>query len=46
MECRCYKGGEGRTKMKRLKYAGRDFAALVLSAAVIAAVYLVQGLVL
>jgi len=46
MECRCYKGGEGRTKMKQLKYAGRDFAALMLSAAVVAGVFLVQGLVL
>ncbi len=27
MEARCYRGGEGRTKMKPLKYAGRDFAA-------------------
>lgn len=27
MEARCYKGGEGRTKMKPLKYKGRDFLA-------------------
>ena len=27
MEARCYHGGEGRTKMKPLKYAGRDHAA-------------------
>ena len=27
MEARCYRGGEGRTKMKPLKYAGRDFIA-------------------
>ncbi len=27
MEARCYRGGEGRTKMKPLKYAKRDFAA-------------------
>jgi len=46
MECRCYKGGEGRTKMKRLRYAGRDFAAFMLSAALVAGVYVVQGLVL
>ncbi|MEG2059971.1 MAG: energy-coupling factor transporter transmembrane component T [Lachnospiraceae bacterium] len=25
MESRCYRGGEGRTKMKPLKYAGRDY---------------------
>jgi energy-coupling factor transport system permease protein len=31
MEARCYRGGEGRTKMKPLKYASRDiFAYLVL----------------
>ena len=36
MESRCYHGGEGRTRMKKLKYAGRDFAALVLGAAVLA----------
>jgi energy-coupling factor transport system permease protein len=46
MECRCYRGGEGRTKMKQLKYAGRDFAAFMLAAALVAGVYLVQGLVL
>ncbi len=27
MEARCYRGGEGRTKMKPLRYHGRDFAA-------------------
>lgn len=27
MECRCYQGGEGRTKMKLLRYTSRDFAA-------------------
>lgn len=27
MECRCYHGGEGRTKMKLLRYARRDFVA-------------------
>ena len=25
MECRCYQGGEGRTKMKLLRYMRRDF---------------------
>ena len=28
MECRCYKGGDGRTKLKVLKLAPRDFIAL------------------
>ncbi len=27
MEARCYHGGEGRTQMKPLRYAGRDYAA-------------------
>ncbi len=27
MECRCYQGGEGRTRMKRLRTAPRDWAA-------------------
>lgn len=38
MECRCYHGGEGRTRMKQLKYSGRDAAAFLLLAVVIAAV--------
>ena len=28
MECRCYHGGEGRTKLHVLQYAPRDWAAL------------------
>ena len=36
MESRCYHGGEGRTRMKQLKFAFRDLAALVLGAAVLA----------
>ena len=27
MEARCYRGGEGRTRMKPLHYAGRDYRA-------------------
>lgn len=30
MEARCYHGGDGRTKMKPLKYRGRDFLAFLL----------------
>ena len=29
MECRCYHGGEGRTRMKKLKFASRDVLALL-----------------
>ncbi len=40
MEARCYRGGDGRTKMKPLRYQGRDYAAyacmLVYFAAVVA----------
>ena len=38
MECRCYQGGEGRTKLKVLKYARRDAATLLLGAALVAVV--------
>lgn len=30
MECRCYRGGEGRTRMKQLQIHGRDIAASVI----------------
>ena len=32
MECRCYHGGEGRTKLRILKYHGRDFVAMTMVA--------------
>jgi len=38
MESRCYHGGEGRTRMKTLKTAPRDYIALICGAIVIAAV--------
>ncbi len=38
MECRCYQGGEGRTKMKLLRYTRRDFSAFALLAGLVAAV--------
>lgn len=38
MEARCYHGGEGRTKMKPLKYASRDFAAYAVLAVYLAGV--------
>jgi energy-coupling factor transport system permease protein len=37
MESRCYHGGEGRTRMKRLSMAGIDFAAVSFGALVLAA---------
>lgn len=40
MECRCYQGGKGRTRMKQLKFHGRDFVALFLVMLVLAGVIL------
>ena len=37
MECRCYHDGEGRTRMKVLRFSGRDAAAFALCAAMLAA---------
>ena len=38
MEARCYRGGEGRTKMKPLRYRGRDLSAYAVMFAYVAAV--------
>ncbi len=38
MESRCYHGGEGRTRMKRLIMAGRDYLALAVGLCLLAAV--------
>lgn len=42
MECRCYRGGEGRTRMKQLHMGGRDAVALLVMAAAFAAVILLN----
>ncbi len=34
MECRCYHGGEGRTRLRQLKYKGADYATLFLFLAI------------
>lgn len=36
MECRCYNGGSGRTRLRQLKSAPRDYAALFVTAAFLA----------
>lgn len=36
MESRCYHGGEGRTRMKQLRFAGRDYGALAAGALLVA----------
>ena len=38
MECRCYQGGEGRTKMKLLRYHRNDLCAFGIGAAMVAVV--------
>ncbi len=40
MECRCYQGGKGRTRMKQLKMHSRDFVAIFVVALVLAGVIL------
>ena len=42
MECRCYHGDSGRTRMKKLTFAFRDGAALALGAAVLAGVLVLR----
>ena len=44
MECRCYRGGEGRTRMKQLKWGWRDLAAALIIVALIAGVILLNRL--
>ncbi len=44
MECRCYQGGEGRTKMKLLRYKVWDFGAFAIGAALIAGIIILRSL--
>ncbi|MGN1417287.1 MAG: energy-coupling factor transporter transmembrane component T, partial [Oscillospiraceae bacterium] len=43
MECRCYKGGEGRTKLKTLKSGGADYAAMSVSLLFLAGVFVTNA---
>ncbi len=43
MECRCYQGGEGRTKMKLLHYHRTDFVAFGSGAVLVAAVVILRS---
>ena len=45
MECRCYHGGEGRTRLKQLHIALRDFIALLVTAVFLAGVILINRIV-
>lgn len=42
MESRCYHGGEGRSRMKQLRFERRDYAALILGALILAAVIVLK----
>jgi len=44
MTCRCYRGGDGRTRLKQLKSAPRDYVALILTFAVLAVVLVMNRL--
>lgn len=44
MECRCYHGGEGRTRMKQLKMAPRDFIALTLALIFLIGIFMLRKL--
>lgn len=43
MECRCYRGGEGRTRMKQLRTGPADIAALTVSFLFLAAVFFIDS---
>ena len=42
MDCRCYVGGEGRTRMKKMKLGARDFISLAITAAVLTCIVLLN----
>ncbi len=44
MECRCYRGGKGRTKLHKLQYHARDFVALVLMCLFLASIFYINYL--
>ena len=45
MECRCYRGGEGRTKMNRMHLQGRDYGALAFTLLYFAGIIVIRVLV-
>jgi len=44
MECRCYSGGEGRTRMKKMKFGLNESVTVLLAVVSIAAVVLINNL--
>ncbi len=45
MECRCYHGGDGRTRLKQLHIALRDFVALLVTVLFLAGVILINRII-
>lgn len=43
MECRCYHGGKGRTKLKQLRYRRRDVITLLLGAVLLSGVIILRS---
>lgn len=43
MECRCYQGGDGRTKMKLLRYRRGDFSGFFLGAMLLACIFVLRS---
>lgn len=43
MECRCYRGGQGRTRMKRMKSGARDYAAILITLGVCCGIITLNG---
>lgn len=44
MECRCYQGGKGRTRMRQLRYASRDIWAFGIGLAMLVMVFVLRGI--
>ncbi len=44
MECRCYHGGDGRTRMRQLKTTARDWLSVLLTLIFIAGIFVLNGL--
>ena len=44
MECRCYQGGEGRTKMKQLHYTKRDMTAFSVGAVLLVCIFMLNAM--
>ena len=42
MECRCYHGDEGRTSLRQLRYAGRDYGLILFSIALCAGIIVLR----